>query len=218
VNREIRELRTLWNWARSMGLTRSNPVEGVKPLRVVFRLRRTLIPDECRLLVSTLPPLLADLLVLIGGTGVRLGEGTHLWTADVLLDERAIELRSRPDYKLKDREERKISNLSDPVMDVLRRRMLAAGGRVGPLFVTRHGKLIRHRNALRDIKAAAAKAGLKNPREVNWQMLRRSFASYNAQFMSEWGLQSLLGHSNPKTTSRHYVHGVTVTPRPLTGG
>jgi integrase len=215
VNREFRELSTLWGWIRSMGLTRKNPFEGVKALKVIRRLKRTLGSEECGLLVRELNDLLADIAIVIGGTGMRFGEASHLRAEDALVDEHKVQIKSRPDYQIKDREEREISNLPEPVLEVLRRRKIAAGPPEALLFPNKLGIPVSKRNALRDLKTAAKKAGLKNPKEVSWQMLRRSFATFNAAFMTTLALQSILGHSSPVTTAKGYVHGVDATPRAL---
>lgn len=217
VNRELRELGKLWSWVRSLGLTRSNPVQGVRPLKVIRRLRRTLTPEECMALVAELPEVLADIVRVILCSGLRFGEASHLQSQDIGLDQRRIEVRSRPEYLIKDREERAIDNLPDLAVEVLRRRKLAAGNPEGFIFTTSTGSVISNRNALRDIKLAAVRARLKDPDDANWQTLRRTFASFNAPSMGALALQVLLGHADPRTTAKYYIHGVKVTPRGVIG-
>lgn len=211
VNRDLRELSTLFGWAVRKGATRVNPCEGVKALKGVKRIKRPLSKEEIAKLLPALPPVLADLMRLILNTGLRLGEALHLRAEDIDVAAKLLLVRSRPDYLIKDREEREIP-LNEVALELARRRVLAAGG--GLLFTTGNGTLIGTRNALRDLKVGCATAGV---RAIDWYLLRHTFATFVARHVPPHVLKTLMGHSDVRTADRYYVHlrGADCPPPPV---
>lgn len=205
VNRDIRELSTLFGWVRNLGGCRLNPCEEVKPLKGVKRVKLPLSPDEIRKLLESLPEILSQVVLLTLETGCRLGEILNLRKEDVDLSSELLVVRSRDEYKVKDREERALK-LTGPAIQVLRKVVLRAGTQK-LLFTTTEGTLINERNALRDLHAGCKKAGI---RRVNFYLLRHSFASYQARYLFPHELKKLLGHSDVRTADKFYVH---VDPR-----
>ncbi len=208
VNRDLNELGALWNWARGKGLTRLNPVKGVKRLRLVKRIKSTLRSEELLDLIPHLSLTMQDLVRLIVNTGLRFGEASHLRSGDVDLPGRELIVRSRPDYLIKDREERPIM-LNDDALQVLRKRVLSGGSRDALIFPTKSGTVISSRNALRDLKKAGGKIGRP---DVNWYLLRHTFATVNAIAIPQLALQKMMGHGDPRTTATYYVHELKVLP------
>lgn len=201
VNRDVRELSTMFKWAQSLGMCRRNPCKGVKALRGVKRKVLPLSRSEISKLVESLSALWADMARLILNTGLRLGEALHLRREDVDLERELILIRSRKDYLIKDREEREIP-LVAPAVEVCRRRVLAAG-KPGLLFQTSSGKVFNNRNARRCIYAACKKAKI---RRVNWYLLRHTFASIQAKVLTPAELKTVLGHADIRTADKYYVH------------
>jgi integrase len=86
VNRDVRELSTLFKWAKSLGICRRNACQGVRALRDVKRKVQPLTAEEIRKLLDASDELLADLISLILNTGMRLGEALHLRREDRVAD------------------------------------------------------------------------------------------------------------------------------------
>jgi integrase len=200
VNRDLRELSTMFSWAKSLGICRRNPCKGVKPLRGIKRKIIPLSPTEIAKLLEALGDVWADLARLILNTGCRLGEATHLRVTDISLERKLLLIRSRPDYLIKAREEREIP-LVEPALAVCRRRMLSAG-RSGLLFHTSEGTLLNNRNARRSLYAACKSAGI---RRVSWYLLRKTFASVQAKILTPSELQVILGHADIRTSAQYYI-------------
>jgi integrase len=108
VNRDVRELQTIFNWACDKGIVRMNPCRGVKALKGIKRVKKPLTSEEIKKLVARLLDVLADLAKLILNTGLRLGEAVHLRGEDIDLATKLLLVRSRPEYPIKDREEREV--------------------------------------------------------------------------------------------------------------
>jgi integrase len=200
VNRSIRELSVLFNWAIPSGVCRHNPCSSVRPLREVRRLVEPASLADLERLVDVVPPVIADLVRIILYTGLRLGEALHLQRTDVSFDTGTLYVRSRPEYLVKTRVERAIS-LTGPAASLCRRRILQAGASV-LLFPSTSGGVIGNRNALRALHAGCASAGL---RPLNWKLLRKTFTTLQAKTLNPWELKVVLGHRDIRTTDRHYM-------------
>ncbi len=83
VNRDIRELSTLFNWAVGKGACRTNPCEGVKTLKDTKLKKRPLNNEEVMKLLTHLPVILADVARVILDTAIRLGEALSLRVDDI---------------------------------------------------------------------------------------------------------------------------------------
>jgi integrase len=201
VNRDVRELSTIFKWAQSLGMTRRNPCKGVKPLRGVKRKVQPLSKSETTHLIESLSGLWADVARLILNTGLRLGEALHLRREDIHLERQILSVRSRPDYLIKDREERDIP-LVAPALEICRRRVLAAS-KSGLLFRTSEGEVIDNRNARRCIYAGCKRARI---RRVNWYLLRHTFATVQSKVLTPAELKTVMGHADIRTADKYYVH------------
>lgn len=201
VNRDIRELSTVFKWGKSVGICRRNVCQGVRALRGVKRKVQPLTDEEIRKLIEAADPMIADLISLILNTGMRLGEALHLMRTDIQLESQLLVLRSRPGYLIKDREEREIP-LVPPAMEVVQRRLMTAG-KSGLIFQTSTGTVLSNRNVLRDLYGACAQARI---RRICWYLLRHTFASTQARVLSPAELKTVMGHSDVRTADKYYVH------------
>jgi integrase len=201
VNRDVRELSTLCKWANTVGICRRNACQGVRALRGVKRKVQPLTDEEIQKLLDSAGRDLADLISLILNTGMRLGEALHLRREDIQLESELLVLRSRPDYLIKDREEREIP-LVAPAMDIVRRRIMTAG-KSGLLFQTSAGTVFGNRNLLRDLYGACERAKV---RRMSWYLLRHTFASTQAKVLSPAELKTVMGHGDVRTADKYYVH------------
>jgi integrase len=203
TNRHVRILRTFFRWLIDGEMLESNPCKRIRDLRVIRR-RRPSIPraDLDRLLVhldGTGDRLYAGLTRLIANTGLRLGEAVHLKTEDVDFERRILLVRCREEYVTKDREERSIP-LNEVALGVLRDRLETATER----WLWRVGKRLPNLSGLtHGIAARARAAGLQG---VNWYQLRHSFATRSAETMTPTQLAAIMGHWDPRTTRKFYIH------------
>lgn len=155
------------------------------------------IEEVERLLLSTHNLKHRALLVLIYGSGLRIGEALALQLTDIRSKEKLIYIR-----RAKGKKDRRVP-LSDKVLEVLRKyyrtykpkKYLFQGEKGGPYSQS---------SASRVFKRSARKAGIK--RRVTLHTLRHSYATHlttrgvNIQY-----LQEILGHNSPKTTML-YTH------------
>jgi integrase len=213
VNRHLREVSTLMQWAMTKGAVRTNPCDPVKPLRGIKRLRQPLTEAELDKLKPRLGERLGDLVAVLLATGLRLGEATHLRADDVDVAGAKVVVRSRPDYPIKDREEREVPVDGDEARAALARRRLAAGpstrppgslgGAGGLLFANSRGRVPDARDLLRELHRAAHEAGI---RRVDFYLLRHTYATEMARKVMPYELAARMGHSDVRTANRYYVH------------
>ena len=208
VNAHIRHLRAFLRWCAGKGWIQSDPTREIRMLKVIKRDKgKILSPKEINRILLHLDSrgdeLYADLLRLIANTGLRLGEALYLRSEDADLEGKRLHVRNRPDHLTKDREDR-IVPINEVALAVLRRRKLAAGGDSGALlFPSRAGTPLDRHNVGRGFKKRATAAGVP---DANWYALRHTFATRLAESVPEMALAAIMGHSDPKTTSRFYVH------------
>ena len=120
---------------------------------------------------------------------------------DIDLDRKLISFRCKPEHRLKDSEDRQV-RANEEVLEMLRRRRLQAGS-CRWVFPSATGEVIDRRNALRELKIVARRAGVPN---ANFQVLRRIFATACATSgMPAFILKALMGHASVRTTERYYI-------------
>ncbi len=208
VNAHIRHLRAFLRWCAGKGWIQSDPTREIRMLKVIKRDKgKILSPKEINRILLHLDSrgdeLYADLLRLIANTGLRLGEALYLRSEDADLEGKRLHVRNRPDHLTKDREDR-IVPINEVALAVLRRRKLAAGGDSGAiLFPSRAGTPLDRHNVSHGFKKRATASGVP---DANWYALRHTFATRLAESVPEMALAAIMGHSDPKTTSRFYVH------------
>lgn len=212
VNRHVRILRTYCRWLIDEEYLETNPTKRVRELRVIRRRRPSIPRGDIEVLLRHLDErgdrFYADLVRVIVNTGLRLGEAIHLKTEDVDFETRLLSIRCREGFVTKDREERAIP-LNEIALGILRRRKETAtegwlwreGAKLPLISTLTHGIARRARAA----KVPGA----------NWYQLRHSFATREAERMSPAQLAAIMGHADPRTTRRFYIHcDEMLLPRP----
>jgi integrase len=221
VNAHVRHLRAFLRWCRRKGWIPDDPTREVKMLRVIKRDKgKVLSQEEIKRILDYLDRqedvLYSDLVRLIANTGLRLGEALYLRSEDVDLEGRRLHVRNREDHLLKDREDRVVP-LNDVALAVLHRRKLLAGSHPRALlFPSRAETPLDDRNVGHGFKKRAREAGVP---DANWYALRHTFATRLAESVPEMVLAALMGHSDPKTSRKFYVHNtkMNLPPPPVVG-
>lgn len=203
TNKAIRYLRTLFNWWVDHELLERNPCDKVKAIKIIKRRdKRDLLAQALKLiqyLRDIDEPWYVDLCLVLLNTGFRLGEALHLYPEDIDLKRGLIHLTSRPEYPIKDREERAVK-LNPITQEVLQRRILSAAG--GPLFKGKKYKGIPHRTSISTrISEFAQAAGCT----ITAHSLRAAFARSMAEYVMPAVLASVCGWAKIATAERHYL-------------
>lgn len=213
TNRHVRVLRTFFRWLIDSEFLESNPCKRIRDLRVIRRRRASIPRADIEALLGFLDRegdrLYADLVRVIANTGMRLGEATHLKAEDVDFERRMLIVRCREEYVTKDREERSIP-LNEVALGILRSRVQAA--REGWLW--REGARLPDRSSLHH--GLARRARTAQVPGASWQQLRHAFATKAAETMTPAQLAAIMGHWDPRTTRKYYIHcDEMLLPRPL---
>lgn len=205
INTHISRVGSLFRWALSCAYVRDNPVEHLRAIPVTTRVKRVLDAEEmAKLVAACVNETLRDLVLVLANVGCRISEALALTADDVDLGHGLVTIRSTKVY-----EHREVK-ANDAALDVLRRRLLASGG--GLVFATGNGTKISRDNVRRDMVLAARRAGLKRPKEVTPQGLRRSWATATAPHVSMPVLVRLGGWRDGRVLSRHYMGDVQIAP------
>lgn len=205
ANRDRRIMGSLFSFAVRSEMISKNPVLKTSPIRYPRKIKP--VPTEIQIreflnAASTKDALVHDVAVLISNTGLRLGESLGLEWADIDFESFILNVRSKPLYQLKDKQERQV-RLNDAAFQVLRARFRRSKDKAHPVFASRNGKRIECSTLSHSFKRIAAKIGLP------WlcpQSLRRAFATINAQKMMPFQLKAILGHSSIRTTESFYIN------------
>jgi integrase len=199
ANQAVAIIRALLGFAVQHGLKTSNPAASIKPYRENKR-ERFLSEEEIAAAADAITeaeshgigPFAAAGLRLALFTGARSGEITSIQWSNVDWERRLIRL---PDSKTN---EPRTIHLSDAAIEVLR-----STPHVGPYVVAGRKYGSPYQSLSRAWYIARKYAGLD---DVHLHDLRHSFASIAAgRGLSLYTIGKLLGHKNPKTTSR-YAH------------
>ena len=206
INYEIRTLKRFWNWCAQSPRrwVWHDPFEGIAPLREekgADFAPRILSAEECAKIRAIAPDYVVAVFDLAIDTGLRMGELIWLDAQDVDLASDSLEVRSKPQHRVKDKERRTVP-LSSRAWSILAARIdLRPKGAVfvGPRRRNRWLKLSRSLNLW--IKKAAPDASLKT--------CRATFISYalrdtggDLMTVMRWA-----GHANVETT-KHYLSAI----------
>lgn len=217
VNRHVRTIKTFFRWSARQGWRRGDPTEGMRPLKVSRR--KPALPDAASLakllehLKATGDVKYGSLVIFAANTGLRLGELVWVRLEDVDLEARTLRVRNDAEHRTKDDDERTIP-LNERAWKIARfwvDRRRSEGGRL--LFYPERPP--RYLCALwRGLQRRIVAAGCK---PFGWHALRHLFATKLASIVTEPVLAALLGHSDPRTTRRWYVHaaGLSVPVPPV---
>jgi integrase len=212
VNRILRRLRHLWNWAIAEGYVESTPFKrhGVPVIRMNGEAEtprhRRLDRDEENRLLAVAAPWLADLIVAALETGCRKGELLSLQWHQVRWGENCLVL---PAAKTKTGEARAVP-MTAMLRSVLERRQLGPDGERLPTDTYVFGnELGEPRLSIQDTWEKACKAA--EILDLHFHDLRREFASrlletpgVSVHDVSDW-----IGHSSVVTTTRYLASNST---------
>lgn len=181
----------------------------IKLLKVQAQKFDHLSEDECKRLLSSCDDFLRDMVVVALKTGLRFGELVALELKDVDIVNRQLTVKQslyRGVIGSTKTNRIRFIPLLDDVSDILQLR----ANKNGHIFTRDDGKYLSHAMCINWLRQACQKAGL---RRIGWHTLRHTFASQLAQRgISVIIIQSLLGHSDIKTTMR-YSHLTTSVTR-----
>jgi integrase len=222
INREIGTLSAFFTAGKKAKLIRGNPVADFDPMPVPKnRTPETLTPVQAyKLLEAAGEPVelhgrgqkgqgntrarftpIHDLIEFMLNTGARLAEAMYLEWKDIDLNARLIRFSNKPEHTLKDYEDRALKG-NDPVMAMLNRRKIRAGG-IRWVFPAMEGTVLDRKNLLRELKAAAKKAKIQ---KVNFLILRHTaLTAWARSGMSPFALKELAGHATVRTSERYYI-------------
>jgi len=165
---------------------------------------------------------LADIVLLLAGTGLRIGEALAIRWSDVdmasspatvsvtgtLVEQTGLFFRQS--FPKSDASERTI-----PVPDwvagmLLRRRTNDAGSATGAVFATRVGTFVRPSNFRDDLRKALRSAGIQE--RITPHTFRRTVATALAAAAGDQAAADQLGHASPDVTRTHYIFKGEVVP------
>lgn len=113
INKELGVLRRMFNLAMEWKRIRSNPIEGIKLMKVTQTIYRTLKDSEVMKLCKSASPHFKPIILFAFFTGMRRGEIANLKWENLDLDHRYIHVK-----ETKNDEERHIP-VCDPLYDIL---------------------------------------------------------------------------------------------------
>jgi integrase len=193
VNRELSCLKTLFNKAILWGMTKENPVRGVKFFRENNRRLRFLMPDEIQLLLKHCAPNLKPIAITALSTGMRRGEIFDLTWDDVDFEQGHITV-----WESKNGESR-TAPMSELLAETLRRQKEEKRLKNPLVFPSPTGN--RYSDIRLSFKAACRKANIE---DFRFHDLRHTFASHlvmNGVDLTT--VKELLGHKTLVMTLRY---------------
>lgn len=182
----------------------ANPARGVRAPKGARRLPTVLDPDEAAQLLDVEPDEPLDvrdhaMLELFYSSGLRLAELVGANVGDVDLHEGTIRVLGKG-------RKTRIVPVGSKAIAALRTMLDARGGSAPgePLFLTRHGTRISHRNVHARVTRWSRRYLARG--DVHPHVLRHSFASHVLQSSSDLrAVQEMLGHAQLSTT-QVYTH------------
>lgn len=200
INNHLTVLRKCLNTASDWEIIEFIP--KIKLLRVDPPKTTFFSDDECRKLLSESKGVWYEMIYVGLNTGLRFGELTSLKWCDIDFERKVLTVQ-RAIYKgivgsPKSNKIRKIP-LTEGVLKVLAEKKKTTGY----IFSHEDGSYLSHSSCTKKIKALGKKLEIQN---IGWHKIRHTFASHLANAgVAIQQIQSLLGHSDIKTTMR-YAH------------
>lgn len=229
-------LRSMFNEAIRIGVAATNPVTGSIQPRIEIDAPYTLTPVQALALRDAFrqwwllrdkpgpkpDPRVADMIDIMLGLGIRIGELLALRTCDVSLDTSPPTLhvgatlvdgpKGEPiwqDHPKAKRQKRDLV-LAATTADTLRPYMNYRDP-TAPIFPNRHGGWLRPGNVRRilrsfrdEVESVLHRCGI-DPDEVTPHLFRRTLATMIANEFGVDRAKEQLGHASVQTTERHYV-------------
>jgi site-specific recombinase XerD len=213
INRKMFTLRSYSNFLKL------NQLEGAEslPFGYVPKVRCGYVNRPCFLTLEQLKQLFDSIertsciairnyaiYALMYGLGLRVGEIHRLTLSDLDLDHRRLTVQGKGG---KQRTLHLSAELSDILCEWLAvRDTFYRSSEIDALFISKKGNPIAIRTMEDNFKKIVEKAALKTKFNVTCHTLRHSFATHlNEKEVDILVLQSLLGHSNPRST-QIYIH------------
>jgi integrase len=194
VNSEVSALHQVILWALDIYPGLTDPLAGLKRLKVPRLESKALEPDEVRKLLSALRT--PDDCLRIGlylYTGMRKAEGTNLWWCHVDLENDVITIEPHEGFSPKNGEPRIV-----PICPELKRILEEAPRRSTYVLTTRDGKPFLADDGkplTRWVKAAYKRAGIKVTKGMGLHTLRHTYCSHLARQNIRAELRAkLVGH------------------------
>lgn len=202
VNKHIRILGTMLNWAVNSQLIPCNPIKGVRMLPVVpTRPQRALSEEEISELLLVADADSRDIWILFLDSGLRKREMASLTWADIDFEAQQIRVRAEETKTGKGR----TIPMSDGVLQILDRRHKEADPEPGDVVLPSICGRPFYTQALHVFKLDAEAAGI-DPAGVHIHGLRRTFATRLIRAGADpKTVQTLLGHSTLELTLQLYT-------------
>ena len=201
ANKDLKVIKAFLNYAVKKSYLHDNLARPVRKIKAIKKIFRDLSFEEVGRLLETSKDSYPFLYPIIAGAyylGLREKELVYLEWADVDLDKNAVYVRTKPENRVKDCEERVIP-LNSKLKGILAN--LKRQGRF--IFYNRAGSTWKN-NLYREFQKAVKAAGLHG---VSLQTLRETFGSHLLRKgVSIYLVSKYLGHSSVDVTTRHYAH------------
>jgi integrase len=219
----IDSISTVYNWAVDSGILMENPFKKVKRVRYTERRKRPYENDELVKILGVCDDRW-KLIIALTTVGLRRGEILNLTVKDVDFEQKAIEVRHKNDshttwkWDVKDREDR-IVPMTDLIEGLLSRAVLNLPDKQPYLVIpTKRYKHIMHLRSTGKLNERTRNCPLNNFRRDFCEILKtasvenktfHALRSTACVTMMENGLKphevaKVLGHSDTKTTFKHY--------------
>jgi integrase len=193
VNRELSNLKAIYNKAILWKMTKDNPVRGVKFFRENNRRLRFLMPDEIRILLDNCLPYLKPMVITALNTGMRRGEIFNLTWKDLDFNQNQITIGDS-----KNGEGRTIP-MNDLLAETLRRQKEERRPKNPFVFTGPTGKPFSSIQG--GFKSACKRAGIS---DFRFHDLRHTFASHLVMNGVDLAtVKELLGHKTLIMTLRY---------------
>ena len=200
INNHLTVLRKCLNTAQEWGKLELTP--KIKLLRVEEKELTYMTDGECTALLANSTGVLHDMIFFALRTGLRFGELIALDWKNVDLKNRQLTI-SRSVAKQVEGSTKSNKIRYVPISNDLHSMLSMATDQEGYVFKNDLGNRIGQFNSLRALKRACKRAKV---RKIGWHCFRHTFASRLVQKnISMKTIQTLLGHSDMKTTMR-YAH------------
>lgn len=200
-NKDLKVIKSFLNYAIKRGYCRENPaneVERVNPVKKIFKDLSFDSVGTLLMVAMHCHPRMYAIIAAAYYLGLRKNELVFLEWADVDFDRNVVNVRSKPENKIKDCEERSI-----PINGKLRNILRGLPKENRFVFPTPSGVPWKN-NLYREFKKVAKDAGLE---KTSMQTMRETFGSHLLRRkVSIYLVSKYLGHSSVDVTTKHYAH------------
>ncbi len=198
VDGDMAAVSSMLTYAVKRGQCRENAARRVKPFRMPKPRPPIYTPEQVEAMIGAAEGRFKDVLIVLAGTGLRVGELEHLEWSDIDLAANRIHIRIKADWRPKDKSERSVP-VSESIRQVLER-LPRDSTRV---FTDGKGNPLQERKLLKWLRIIQAKLGIK---EGGLHTCRHYFVSRCAAAgIAPFTVMSWVGHADIKMVL-HYYH------------